>query len=263
MPIMVRCGGGSGASMNYTVKAYAALADLPAAGKTNEIAVITSTAIGAHTFAVTQPTARADGTALQAGDVWLATGSQSNFPFNALRKNGLYVYGQFAFQYDGTAWQSVTVKIWYGGTWVDWALLLYHAGNECAGVTGGWLSYQNQTGSVTKNASNLVLYTQRTDGNSVARIATNNAIDFSTISTLKMLYTQVGGSNATRSFGVGASQYNTSLASAVPDDGTLVVASVDVSAIDGYAYVSCLQAGTYSSSSTASCTLTVFRIWGE
>ena len=142
MPGIMRVGG-AGTPFNFTVTAYAAAGDIPASGKANDIAVITSVAIPKiNSGGIISkpgriaPTTRSNGDALQSGDLWLVTGLASNFEFVVV--NGISVYYQFCFQFTGSAWTPRAAKIYYNNTWVDWGLYLYKAGNECLSVSGGW-----------------------------------------------------------------------------------------------------------------------------
>ena len=252
--------GGGGAAMNYSVKAYASELVLPASGKANEIAVITSTAIGEHQFSVSAPTLRADGSALAAGDVWFSTGSQSNFPFNALKKGGLYVYGQAVFQYDGSAWQAVTAKIWYGGAWVDWMLYLYKAGNECTGVTGGIVGTQTTNASVTKNVDSIKLALANVASGGSCAISTANKIDMTTLQTLHV-YASVGYVQGTTRLIASNQQFVANGgASLVLTANTVNTFALDVSGLTGRYYVGLTLTRVGSNQSP---TTYLYDMWAE
>ena len=254
---------GGGAAMNYSVKAYASELVLPASGKTNEIAVLTTTPVGEHQFSVSAPTLRADGSALAAGDVWFSIGGQSNFPFNAVKKNGVYVYAHFANQYDGSAWQAMPAKIWYGGAWVDFDLRLYWEGNEQTLATGGWAYQGSGYGSVAKNAGNMVLTCPGERRQIDVRVETANPIDLTGIGTISGRVLYSGFLTGTVKLYVSATPNGTLIASAaITYNASMKDYSVDVSALSGEHYVG-IQLLTNNSTTVGGGSITIYRVWAE
>jgi hypothetical protein len=255
MALVTIKGQSGGASLNYTVKAYAALADLPAAGKVNEIAVITSTAIGAHTFAALAPTARADGTALQAGDVWIKTGRPCAVSIDVLaKKNGLFVYGQGAYQYSGSAWTQTTAKCYSGSAWVDLWLYLYLSGDEFTALTGGWNA--SGSGSVTKS-SDYMYVSAGGSNNQNETLTTANLICVTDINTVSIDVLFSGYSTGQLRLVNTSNQTVATLS--IPTVSVATVMELDVSAISGSYYLQ-FYVNTGSSSSQRMY-LTVYGVW--
>lgn len=107
-------GGGSG--LSYRVMASAAAPT--AAGRENDIVIVTERALGdVQINCASAPTTRSDGTALQAGDVYIAVLTTTVVPFNTLKlfkKNALYGLPGTCFQYDGSAWKCMNAYICIG-----------------------------------------------------------------------------------------------------------------------------------------------------
>lgn len=121
-------GGGSG-GLNFKIVGGTST---PSSPKENTIWVKTER-IGAWYFSATKP----DG--LQEWDVWFQTGTESDFAFNALRKNAVQVYPLSAKQMVGGALVDVPAMSYQGGEWVQWWNgELFDNGNQWESVTGGW-----------------------------------------------------------------------------------------------------------------------------
>ncbi len=236
--------GGGGTDYLYSVKAYALESSIPASGLSNDIAVVTSTAIpsidsGGVIFApITQtPTARTNGGALQTGDLWFATGNESNFPFAAIA--GVKLYGVACFQWTGSAWVDRVAKIWYGGAWVYWSLYLYRYGNKYTDLTGGWDMFS----SADQLSDSLYISCNSTINGAQV---THNKIDLTPYSTLKVLskrypaFANGGGALITN--------YNDSIANIISGSVAAVSltndavnpqwTSLDISALNGQYYIS-------------------------
>lgn len=149
--------GGAGASLGCTVKAYVSELLLPAAGKENDIAIITETPITEWQMRSDQPTTRSDGTALIGGEVWIKTDDQG-VTWNALKKNGIFVCPVRCEQHVDGAWASKGIKIYKGSAWTDtWGGYLFKDGEEYVDVTGGWVGFKPGTGDYASHA-------QKTEG---------------------------------------------------------------------------------------------------
>lgn len=126
-PIM----GGGGSDLNFKVIAVASESALPSTAAENTIAVITTTAITSYVFSSTAPTSPAEGM------VWFATGTASAVGFNAIKRNGLWVYPTGCQQYVSGAWVQKTAKTCKGGKWTEWTTYLYNRGAINTDITGG------------------------------------------------------------------------------------------------------------------------------
>lgn len=177
-PIM----GGGGSNLNFKVISVASESALPSSAAENTIAVITTTAITSYVFASSAPTSPAEGM------VWFATGTASAVGFNAIKRNGLWVYPTGCQQYVSGAWVSKTAKTYRDGAWVDWWDGYYYKdGNQEIVVTGGWSKYALNSGvnKVTFDASEIHFDVQYQDGAGYGgSICTKNKIDVTNLSAL-------------------------------------------------------------------------------
>ena len=143
-PIM----GGGGNDLNFKVIAVASESALPTTAAENTIAVITTTGITSYVFASTAPTSPVEGM------VWFATGTASAVGFNAIKRNGLWVYPTGCQQYVSGAWVSKTAKTYQNGAWRDWVMYLYNYGSVGYGFSHGRGGLSITTmGQATENAS--------------------------------------------------------------------------------------------------------------
>ena len=120
--------GGGGGGLNFKVVGGTVQ---PASPSENMIWVNTSVAITSWVFSTTAPTNPA------AGMVWFATGSISSVAFNAVKKNGIWVYPAGCQQYVSGAWVTKTAKTYQSGAWKDWQLTLYKDGTKRVKFTDG------------------------------------------------------------------------------------------------------------------------------
>lgn len=114
-------GNGGGGIALKIIRAASALT-LPATAAANTIAVITEAEITGWVFSTAAPETPAEGM------VWFAIGNNSPVAFNAIKKNGLWVYPTSCQQYISGSWVSKTAKTYKGGAWVDWICWLYKDG---------------------------------------------------------------------------------------------------------------------------------------
>lgn len=104
---IVRRGGGGGASLNFSVVG----GTTQPTGKENLIWVNTANTITSWEFSATQPTSPV------AGMVWFRTILSASVKFNALKKNGVWVYPSTVSQYVGGTWVSKNASIYQSGSW--------------------------------------------------------------------------------------------------------------------------------------------------
>lgn len=177
---ITRRGGGGGAGLNFKIVNGTTQ---PTSPGENTIWVNTPTEITGYVFSATQPESPT------AGTVWISTGASSPVAFNAMKKNGLWVYPQTCHQYINDTWTTKTAKTYQDGTWVDWVTYLYATGNEYESLTGGWSGVSAGFGqdvgimpTVTKGASAITaeITTKYRSG----QLITANSIDLSNYNTL-------------------------------------------------------------------------------
>lgn len=144
--------GAGGASLNFKVVGGTTE---PANPKENMIWVNTSNTITGWYFTATQPENMAE------GELWFATGASSDRAFNALKKNGIYVYPLSAKQYVGGAWVEKTAKIYKNGAWIDWALTLYKEGKKQVEFAESGVGSEH---SATWDTDSVSLYVKTSSG---------------------------------------------------------------------------------------------------
>lgn len=234
--------GGGGSSLNFKVIAVSSELLLPATAKENTIAVITTTPITSYVFSSSAPTSPTEGM------VWLVTGTASTVEFNAIKKNGLWVYPTGCQQYVSGAWVQKTVKTYMSGAWQDWQTYLYSYGDQHTDITGGWTTdgvvysasnvYTNGGISFTNTAIRMTR--QNVRGN-IPAVSTVNKVDLSEFETLKVNF----------DLSVGGTQFRIYISSAKnPYDSTAVAhqyfdssigndqtATLDVSGVNTSAYI--------------------------
>lgn len=120
--------GGGGGGLNFKVVGGTVQ---PASPSENMIWVNTAADITGWTFSATTPANPV------AGMVWFAISNSSSVAFNAVKKNGIWVYPAGCQQYVSGAWVAKTAKTYQSGAWKDWQLTLYKAGTKRVKFTDG------------------------------------------------------------------------------------------------------------------------------
>lgn len=120
--------GGGGGGLNFKVVGGTVQ---PSSPSENMIWVNTSVAITSWVFSTTAPANPV------AGMAWFAISSSSSVAFNAVKKNGIWVYPTACQQYVSGAWVTKTAKTYQSGAWKDWQLTLYKAGTKRVKFTDG------------------------------------------------------------------------------------------------------------------------------
>lgn len=160
----------------------------PTSPKENTIWINTDTAIGEYQFSSAEPTKRADGTALQNGDVWIKNIVSSQNGFNALKKNGIEVKPISAEQYVGGAWVDKKMQLYQNGTWKSLSPYLYYYGEEFENVTGGWVGIRHATnyalGTLTKEEDAMYFYCGDVQS---LQVKTTNKIDLTQVKQIELI----------------------------------------------------------------------------
>ena len=260
--------GGGGAGLNFVVNAYASDLLLPIVGEPNEVAVISALPMGAWIVDGRPPTARADGTPLQTGDVWIESQTTSVSPFFALKAtqvSGLVANVIGAHVWNGSSWTPVQCKLFYDNAWIAFSLRIYWEGEENQIPAGGIVLKPNTShGTATKNPADIRIWTRQNTGTTYSgAVSTANVVDVTQFRNLYMLHTTTGTASA-RVFGVGNAQFNANIASASHPAGTDVVSALNIAAVSGSYYISVGVAGTWSDSANPGQTTTLIkRVWLE
>ncbi len=104
----------------------------PQTAKENTIWIDTDAKITGWIFSSTQPENLAE------GQLWIATDKRSTAAFDILKKNGIQIYPVSAKQYIAGQLVAKAAQIWKDGKWVEWMAYLYHSGDTCDALSGGW-----------------------------------------------------------------------------------------------------------------------------
>ena len=155
----------------------------PASPSKNTIWVETDVPITSYVFKSVQPYSP------QKGMIWFETGIKSSIAFNELLINNIEsneVKIVNAFQYINNFWEIIPCKIYQNNIWIEcWNGELYQEGNFYEGITGGWIPYGNN-GVVIFNDTNIKVAITDTSVNGDTYVRTNNTIDLTDYSILKI-----------------------------------------------------------------------------
>lgn len=179
-------GGGSG-GLNFKVVGGTSE---PTSPKENTIWVNTGEKITSWVLSATEPATPAEGM------VWIATGATSSVAFNALKKNGIFVYPNSVKQYVDGAWVDVTSMSYQGGEWKEWLLYLYKEGNECTDITGGWVAkawrlnsnFTAKVPTLKKQSNRMNIVYSSSDTNTSGAICVEEDVDVTLHKTLYIDY---------------------------------------------------------------------------
>ena len=227
--------GSGGSTLNFSVKAYSSMEDLMASTvRENTIGVITSAAISSWVLSPNEPTNSTQGM------LWIVTGKNSPVAFNALNKNGIYVYPVAAKQYTGSSWADVTAKSYSNGVWKDWYIYVFRSGNDDS-VDFESVVYGDNFGTV--EITNEHIRASQPFGECLLAFQKKQKVDLSGVSTI---YFEVESSSNNHALNLGVSKNSlveqlaldfTFAASATPDNSGKQTCTVDVSGLSGEHYI--------------------------
>ena len=230
----------------------------------NMIWVNTDVAITSHIISKNEPKNPIEGM------VWIYLSNNSNVSFYTLNINGKEfdeVYPLSVSQYIDGTWVDKTAKSHQGGSWVDWIVYLYNAGNEFTDFTGGWESFSSvyvydagigygggNPPTVTRNADYLKITAKNCSG----LVHTRNKIDLTSVKAIKMVgsilpYNQHETTGIYIMTDLIQGYKNKGVARCLPGtvgQTTTGEFTVDVSGLSGKYYV-CLAAGSYNNAQNA------------
>lgn len=227
-PIM----GGGGSDLNFKVIAVASESALPTTAAENTIAVITTTPITSYVFSSTAPTSPTEGM------VWLVTGTASTVGFNAIKKNGLWVYPTGCQQYVSGVWAAKQIMVYLNGSWTRTDTWLLKDGVINTEITGGF-----NFGNNAQFANGLLKISY--SGNQGGDYTSKSLIDLTNYSTLTARVKQTSRYATIYGFKLGIDKLASNIASMNPTVGAQVQdvtadyidVKVDISDITGAYYV--------------------------
>lgn len=244
-------GGGSG-GLNFKIVGGTSE---PSATRENTIWVNTNATISEYVFSAEKPASPVDGM------VWIATGATSSVAFNALKKNGIFVYPNAVKQYVNGVWEKKDVLVYFKGEWTQLRKYYFDNGDQCKDVTGGWnddnwtfgSNYGTDVPASIGNTMSISITNK--DGNKITAVGTTNKVSLSDVNTL---YINVSEATAVRFILSTTKSINSPLARL--DINEAGVHAIDVSSMNNsyYIVVACV---TYSSLAASS--VTVKEVWGE
>lgn len=258
--------GGGGSALNFKVVAVSSALTLPATAKENTIAVSTTAPISSYVFATVAPTSPEEGM------VWFATGTASSGEFNAIKKNGLWVYPTACQQYVSSAWVNRDAWIYKSNAWVQfgWAWIYVIQNGVIVTPPGfGTFGYTGNTTLPTITAGEG--YQQIASTRNSNAVTTDSAIDLTNVTTV---YADINLVKVTQSTiakwkgislavlnAVGVANHSALTNAIIEQQLTTTIGeqtlSVDVSALTGSYYIGL----TVSSNGTNGSTIQAKNIW--
>lgn len=212
----------------------------PVSPTENTIWINTDTVIGEYQFSATQPTTRANGTALQSGDVWIKTDKYSKVKFNTLKKNGVIVNISSCSQYINGTWTYVKSNVYQSGEWKNGEIFyLYHNGDTCDEVTGGWV-LDNKFSSITDTVtfdSDCITMTGGGASDKKLCLRTSNYIDLTNVKTIKFTLSVTTADRVICYVGNESMSYIGALPKIQTNSTAIKTYSLDVSTLSGEYYV--------------------------
>lgn len=260
-----RRGGGGIAGLNFKVVGGTTQPTNP---RENTIWVNTSDDITGWVFAPKAPTA-------SEGLVWFAIGNNSPVAFNAIKKNGLWVYPGSCQQYISGAWVTKTAKTYQSNAWKDWLYWLYDTGVKKVEFQDITTTLYNTTATVTWGDDSLELYvagsTSFTFGGAMGA---TKLMDVSAYKTLNAQYESISGTSPKFVISVSTSEKPTIDAQVLNGDhiasatltetkssaGTL---SLDISQLETTEVCCCLSMYSSNRDANKSAKAVIKRFWLE
>jgi len=229
MPIIIPVGGYGGAKLDIT--AYSAVGSLPASEDVGALAVITSTALGDIYVSADQPTSPSS------GDVWVWIGGKSRAP---IALTDLFtVHPRACYQYSGSSWILRESYVYAVSAWVELSLAIYDYGAEILSNMTARSFGGNRYASVEYTEQAAAVYVRRLDSGDWGYrcYSTDEAIDLTDISTIRLTYTKTSSDFAMTLYISGTNTSYSATASATTGTGTVVTKNLDVSAYTGLYYI--------------------------
>ena len=137
-------------NLNFTVVGGTVQPENP---KENTIWVNTDQDITGHVFSAIEPENPAEGV------VWVVLGGSIGIEVDAIsdENNIVTIKITGASQYLSGAWVSKSVQVYVNSEWKNTNIYLYHYGDECTDITGGWVSKALGLNSSYPTGTNLTV----------------------------------------------------------------------------------------------------------
>lgn len=210
---------GGGAS-GLSVKAYADESVLPQTAASGALAVISSVGVGNVFVQIPEPSAPKD------GDLWISYKASGELVTTA----GAFLFSpQKAYQYIGSAWTSVVLKVFNNGEWATTVgnEVIYSPGNEHTDITGGWVAGGSTT-ILNKTANNMRI----AGGPATTAIK----IDLTHYSTVKFSAQCLSGNPTELGVGVSQTEFTAKIYTG-SNESSYVDRTVPVSSLNGEFYI--------------------------
>lgn len=247
--------GGGGSNLNFKVVGGVTQ---PIEPKENTIWINTDAEITGFVFSATEPGIPVDGV------VWLVTGTSAAAPINVTKKNEVFVYPTFCFQYIGYAWVAKVAQTYQNGVWVSWKDYLFNRGTV----------FENRTGGINGTVQDDVIYFNGNVSASTCRTFTTvGKVDLTDIDTVKAvisseetassIYFRLGVTSAAKNNENVTTSGMVSMKEVKgPFDGTEIEVNCDVSGLSGSYYLS-YGWGVLSSGTATTVTGSIHEWWVE
>lgn len=172
----------------------------PTSPKENTIWINTSTAIGEWQICATEPITRANGTALQNGDVWIQTTTSVAVSFNALKQNAIVINIAKMSQYISGTWSVCSGSLYKDTKWTTIDGVVTVLDTSTAYLASSWgvtvATNWNECGGSASASGGVNVWAS----NSHTRITEQTQRDFSKYSKIEIYVSSRTGGTAT--FGI-------------------------------------------------------------
>ena len=182
-----------GAGLNF--KVVGSLTQ-PASPRENTVWVQTGTAVKQYIVSQDEPTTRADGTALETGDIWIEHGGKSGVEVNVAKKNGIYIRMLTVAMWESGLWVRKEAQLYKNGVWSPFIWKLYDNGSEVMITTGGWslVSAFSSEYELSKTDDYIYLNTSKSTNSKQSFFCTEKPIDLTSFNNIIAVHTYSKGS---------------------------------------------------------------------
>lgn len=178
----------------------------PANPKENTIWIETDVVIGEYQFSAIQPTSRANGAALQNGDVWIKTAEKSNVTINVLKKNAINENLVAVYQYVNSDWSKKESLIYINNNWTKF-------GDEII-IPNGTIPLiveQQANCHITVGTDKITNTTNINNGSTYGSVGTKNKIDVTNYKQMVVVFSSFTASGASARVGISSGGVNNAM----------------------------------------------------